>query len=127
MATKKAKAHPFTPSQHLDKARENENLARALFVLKAPCCDWTITLFFYSALHYIYSKLPVKHIQVDHFALQREIAQNFPKIYKLFNSLKDKSEDMRYYPHRAQMAKNDRSLCKKQFEKLEKIKKELKC
>jgi len=124
MATKKARSYPFKQSEHLDKAQRNEQLARALFDLELPCCDWIITICFYSSIHYIYSKLPISYVQNSHHALEEEIVKNFPGtgLYKPFKSLKDKSEDMRYYPNSANIYKNDRGFCEHRFKELEKIK-----
>ncbi|MEA3464157.1 MAG: hypothetical protein U9R14_03730 [Patescibacteria group bacterium] len=128
MSSSKARSYPFKQSEHLDKARKNEQLARAFFDLESPCCDWIITICFYSAIHYIYSKLPINYIQNSHYHLEEEIVKHFPRtgIYKLFKSLKDKSEDMRYYPYSANLFKNDRQFCSYRFKELEKIKKILK-
>lgn len=129
MVTKSAYNHPFTPSEHLDKAQRNENLACALFNLGVPCCDWIITIIFYSALHYCYSKLPVQYVQPTHSDLINEITKKYSHnlmLYQSFKSLKDKSEDGRYFPHLAKKQKEDRKFCKERFEELEKIKKELK-
>jgi hypothetical protein len=124
MSTLKAKSHPFSPAEHLGKARNNENLARALFDLGVPCCDWIITICFYSTLHYIYSKLPIKSVLNSHLDLNKEIVKYSPKtkLYNIYKSLKDKSEDMRYYPSSANFCKNDRLFCEARFNDLKKIK-----
>lgn len=70
----------------------------------------------------------VKYVQSTHFDLESKIVKDFSQtgIYKLFKSLKDKSEDVRYFPHVAKISRNDRQFCEYRFQELEKIKQKLK-
>ena len=126
MSTEIARSQPFSPIEHLEKARKNEQLARALFDLELHCCDWIITICFYSAIHYIYSKLPVNNVQLYYSDLVREIERYSRKLYSLFKSLKDKSEDMRYFPYMAKLFRRERQFCNGRFKELDEIKKILK-
>jgi len=128
MATRKAKSHPFSQVEHLEKARQDERLARALFDLGGPYYDWIVVICFYAAMHYIYSKLPIRGVQATHGDLERIIITNFPRsrLFKKYKSLKDKSENMRYFPYSAKLARNNVKFCSDRFRELDEIKRILK-
>ncbi|MFA6271913.1 MAG: hypothetical protein WC693_02275 [Patescibacteria group bacterium] len=124
-----AKLHPFTPDEHLVQARHNERLANALVTIGSNQLDWVVTISFYSALHYIYSKLPPgKEICSNYMQFEKEIASSFsskPVIYKNYKSLKDKSRNARYYPHIAQHYSKDTKFIEMIFRILDNLKRGL--
>ena len=92
---------PTVPSkdEHLNRATDNETLARSLDLDKPVCVDWAITILFYSALHYIDAYLAGKlQHPPDHTARDSQVSSNasLADIYRDYRFLKDKSEEARY-------------------------------
>jgi hypothetical protein len=118
--------HPFTPTEHLAQAERNEKLANALVDLGSDHLDWVVTIVFYSALHYIYSKLPLgRKICSNYIKFEKEISIHFsnkPTIYKNYKGLKDKSRNARYHPHFADEYSKDEKFIESILLKLEKLK-----
>jgi len=95
-------------ASHIEKAKHNENFImqiKKIDSLKKPAFpDWIVTVIFYSALHYVDSKLaivaphPFKH-PPTHADRNTAVACYLPKISKYYFFLKNKSEYARYFPH----------------------------
>jgi len=116
----------FEASEHLLQGKENEKLARSLIDLDSCYKDWVITLSFYSALHYVYSKL--KGTDVPHTHIEAEpriLADCGLKVFKLYSSLNDKSRNARYYPLIAKAYRQSPIVAKSSLEALDKLKSEL--
>jgi hypothetical protein len=84
--------------EHLEQASHNEKLAVVLS--KGAFYDWTITTYFYAALHYMDSVLAVAgdHPK-DHDKRDSLIGThpNLKRCYKEYKSLKVRSRAARYY------------------------------
>jgi len=95
-------------ASHLDKAKHNENFIMQLKKIdsfqKPVFPDWIVTAIFYSALHYVDSKLAVvapplfKHPS-NHAERNTAVACYLPNISKYYFFLKNKSEYARYFPY----------------------------
>lgn len=87
--------------EHLQRADENEKLARGLFKAGSPICtDWAITLLFYSALHWVDAYLVFTNRRPDnHYDRDTIIESNgsLADIFKPYRRLKDMSEQARYH------------------------------
>lgn len=88
-------------AQHLSKAEYNENYYQSFDLNNTQYLDWVVNGIFYSALHYIdcYLAIHDKH-PTTHTMRNEEIRDdpNLPRhIGKKYNSLKDDSENARYY------------------------------
>lgn len=124
MASKKSKA--FDAARHLQQGKENEQLARALLALDSCYKDWVITLIFYAALHYIYSKLPVSDIPHTHEEAKPLILQSCGgDVFKLYSDLSDKSRNARYYPAIAEAYRNSSLVSENAIKTLETLKEHL--
>ena len=89
----------FDPQKHLLQGKENERLARALMALDSCYKDWVITLSFYSAVHYIYSKLSTLEVPHTHEDAKPIILKDCGiSVFKIYSNLSDKSRNARYYP-----------------------------
>ena len=88
----------FTP-QHLQRAEENESLARSMRLQIPNDFGWRVTVTFYAALHYVQAYLsshgqyPTVHSARDS-AVQRD--PRLKAIFPDYRELKDRSRDARY-------------------------------
>jgi uncharacterized protein (UPF0332 family) len=101
-------------AQHLNRAAENELLARSLDFEKGVEVDWAIVMLFYSAVHYIDSVLAVKNRHPkDHTSRDSAIENHgtLSAVYNDYRRLKDGSREARYeIPnyHKSQFPQFDR-------------------
>jgi hypothetical protein len=90
-----------TDLQHLHKAEHNEAFYLSFDLGSTPYLDWVVNGIFYSAVHYLESYLATqqKHSQThgDRNANIRDDPNLGRDIFKKFNSLKDDSENGRYF------------------------------
>ncbi len=110
--------------QHLEKALQNENLAEAL---SHSFADWAVTLFFYSALHYVHAMLAVAGFHPESHEATGPHVRKHPglkKIWAEYRSLHIASRNARYYvtkitPEHLTDVRNDfntlRTYIRKQF------------
>lgn len=86
-------------NSHLQKATDNETLARSLNWDDTTEADWAVTMLFYSALHYIDAFLAGKNTHPrDHQARDSAIENNgtISVLYNDYRRLKDGSRSARY-------------------------------
>lgn len=89
---------------HLDQARKNEEFFRQFDLATSRYFDWAVTALFYSALHYLDACLhehrPRQQLAGYHPETHEQrtplIGRNFPRVYRSYRELKDRSEDARY-------------------------------
>ena len=116
----------FESSEHLLLGKENEKLARILIGLDSCYKDWVVTIVFYSALHYVYSKLKGADIPHTHIEAEPKILQDCGKeVFKLYSSLNDKSRNARYYPIIAREYRQNPIMAEVSLKMLDKLKIEL--
>jgi hypothetical protein len=116
----------FDAKEHLKQGKENEQLARALISLDSCYKDWVVTLAFYSALHYSYSKFKGTEIPHTHVEAEPRILKDCgKKVFKLYSALNDKSRNARYYPIIAKEYRQNPIMAKTSLEMLDKLKAEL--
>lgn len=116
------------PQEHLDQAKHNEQLARALLILQTPNVDWIITLSYYSALHYVYSKLTSSTVFSTHSKLEAEILKQYTrnsKLWVLYKKLQDASKNARYLPHVSREYRKNLGYGTQMLQRLDDLKKEL--
>lgn len=89
-----------TPSEHLSDARKNEDLAGDIQNIgKGKSNGWTITIYFYSALHYVDGKLAEDEITTEnHGDRKQKIKHHISdrSLYQNYKELKCWSEKSRY-------------------------------
>jgi hypothetical protein len=113
------------PSAHKELAERNEDIANALYLLDGKS-DWVIVLCFYSALHYIYSILPIPEILTTHNGLNRAITTHCSRpCYVAYSWLSDQSRNARYYPVYSKRYMNKQKKAESALDKLDELKKEL--
>jgi len=87
-----------TKEQHLEQATRNEKLAAEVLV-HTRYCDWTVTVLFYAAIHYIEAFLAVQRIHCFDHAERSEKVRIIPQlrtIGKQYESLRTTSRQARY-------------------------------
>jgi uncharacterized protein (UPF0332 family) len=87
-----------TKGQHLAKAEHNQKLADTL--VKGSYPDWAVTIYFYSALHYVHAVLAVygQHPE-SHEATAPLVRRNpvLKKVWAEYRSLQTAARNARYY------------------------------
>ena len=88
-----------TPQQHVKKAKENEEFASTLDLTTRAGIDWSVSVAFYAALHYVQAFLrahtpfaPILHSDRDN-AINNTLLK---AIYNDYRELKTFSRDARY-------------------------------
>jgi hypothetical protein len=88
-----------TPHQHVKKAKENEAFAATLDLSTQAGVDWSMSVAFYTALHYVQAFLlthtpfaPVLHTERDNAINSTQLKA----IYNEYRELKTFSRDARY-------------------------------
>ncbi len=112
---------------HLRQADHNEKLAATLF--KTKYYDWTVTTYFYAALHYMDAILAISGAHPKgHDDRDSLIGThlNLKKVYSEYASLKSRSRAARYYatpmdPSDAQDAQRDYESIKAYCRKIMKL------
>ena len=91
-------------SDHVGRAENNETFYQSFPLDSTPYLDWAITALFYSSVHYVDAGLHEHRTRRDPSGIHPEsheertsaVQRNFPRIYRQFRYLKDRSEDARY-------------------------------
>lgn len=121
-----SKSLVFDPAKHLAQGKENEQLARALIALDSCYKDWVVTLAFYAALHYAYSRLPATNVPHTHQDAKPLILQHCGNTaFGLYSDLSDKSRNARYYPVLAKAYRDNPIVAEGSLKSLDFLKQEL--
>lgn len=122
----KLSSYAFNSAAHLAQGKENEQLARALIALDSCYKDWVVTLSFYSAMHYIYSKLPGPTVPQTHTSAEPIILQECGNaVFTAYKLLSDRSRNARYYPAIAKAYRDGSQVADQTLKTLDKIKVDL--
>jgi hypothetical protein len=84
--------------EHLNQASRNEKLAQSL--AQTEYREWTVTVLFYVAVHYIEAFLAVRHLHCDDHSERSEKIRQIPelrKIAKEYDALRTLSRQARYH------------------------------
>jgi len=87
-----------TKEEHLDKAAHNEKLAEVLS--QTTFLDWSVTVFFYSALHYAHIILAVNGQHPTSHETTGPLVRRNPvlkKVWPEYESMRIASRNARYY------------------------------
>ena len=119
-------SYAFNSAAHLAQGKENEQLARALIALDSCYKDWVVTLAFYSAMHYIYSKLPGPTVPQTHTSAEPIILKECGNgVFKAYKTLSDRSRNAWYYPAIAKAYRDSSQVASQTLIALDKIKTDL--
>lgn len=89
----------FTPSEHVGKARDNEEFARSLGAPTICALEWSITANFYAALHYVQAYFATQNVTFKlHTNRATAIARDagLKTIYQDYREMQDSSEAARH-------------------------------
>jgi hypothetical protein len=86
-----------TRDEHINRAEENEQMAKAMDLSKGVNVGWAITIIYYSALHYVDAYLEVQSIRPpNHEERDARVNSKLKDIYNEYRYLKHKSREARY-------------------------------
>ena len=80
----------------LIKAERNERLGNALALLPERHTEWEITIFFYSALHYVNAFLELQGLEVPHHFARYRLVSRLTNFAKEYENLFQKGINARY-------------------------------